>query len=248
MYTSAELKEKNLAMREGGLLVREIKKELAAFAQVGRSFLEIENKAQALIKKVGAVPNFALEPGYEWAICINKNEGMVHGIPNDYVIADGDLISIDMGILWKNYNLDTSISFVAGSTTPEKEHFLHAGQKALNKAIDAVIAGASVFDVSKAIEKTIINAGYHPSFQLTGHGVGAKLHEEPMIPNLANRGDKRKILYAGQTLAIEVMYAVGNPYVVLDADGWTYRTQDNSLSGLFEETVLVTERGAEILT
>ena len=230
------------------MLVREIKRALEEFAVVGRSFSQVEEKAQALIAAVGAEANFALEPGYKWATCINKNEGIVHGIPGEQVIEDGDLISIDMGILWRGWNLDTSLSFVAGRATGEQEMFLAAGRKALARAIEAASVGASVWDISKAIEKVIVGAGYRPVFQLTGHGVGRRLHEEPMIPNLANRGDKKKLLYAGQTLAIEVMYAMGNPYVVLDSDGWTYRTQDRSLTALFEETVVVGAAGGEILT
>jgi methionyl aminopeptidase len=243
-----DLKQKAQAMREGGLIVRRIKTQLQEFAQVGRTFLQVEARAQQLISDAGAVPNFSLEPGYHWAICINKNAGMVHGIPDHQTINDGDLISIDLGILWRDFNLDTSISFVAGHSNPAQEKFLAAGKKALAKVIAAARSGNSVFDLSKAIEKTITAAGYQPSFQLTGHGVGRKLHEDPLIPCVATRSDKKIILFTGQTLALEVMYAAGNPYVILAADGWTYETADGSLSALFEDTVLITPTGPEVLT
>ncbi|MDR0462741.1 MAG: M24 family metallopeptidase, partial [Pseudomonadales bacterium] len=186
---SSELKQKIKAMTEGGKLIRDIKLELRDFSTLGRRFIEIEDRAQELIKKVGAKPSFSMEPGYKWALCINKNAGMVHGIPDEKIIEDGDLISIDMGLVWEGYHVDTSVSFVVGTSTPEKNDFLRAGEKALAKAIDQAWPGNSVYDISKAIEKTIKSFGYNPSFQLTGHGIGKKLHEQPLIPCITSRQD-----------------------------------------------------------
>lgn len=240
--------EKYQAMREGGKHLRRIKNQLQEFAVVGRLFSEVEELAQKLIRDCGAKPNFSLVPGYKWAICINKNEGIVHGLPNETIIEDGDLISIDLGLLWQNWNLDTSISFIAGKSTPEKDYFLAVGQKALRKTIDRAMPGNSIYDLSHEIEKTIKRAGFDPSGQLAGHYIGRKLHEDPLIPCVAHKADRKKIIKIGDTMAIEVMYAMGNCDLVLAEDGWTYETRDRSWSALFEDTIIITENGAEVLT
>ena len=236
------------AMRQGGAKLKVIKKQLEEFSQIGRTFMDVEKEAQRLIKEAGAVPNFSLVPGYHWATCINKNEGIVHGIPNDTVIQDGDLISIDLGLLWDGWNLDTSISFVAGKSNYQLDAFLEAGKHALDKTIAHALAGNNIHDLSHIIEKTIRKAGYSPSYQLAGHYIGRELHEEPLIPNVPSKGDRKKIIKVGDTMAIEVMYAQGECDLVLASDGWTYETYDKSLTALFEETVLITDGEPEILT
>lgn len=243
------MSDKITAMRQGGAKLKVIKKQLADFAVPGKTFMDVENEAQRLIKAAGAVPNFSLVPGYHWAICINKNEGIVHGIPTEkIVINSGDLISIDLGLLWQGWNLDTSISFAAGQSNHQLDYFLQVGQHTLDKTITHAVAGNSVYDLSRVIEKTIKKAGFSPSFQLAGHYIGKELHEEPLIPCVPSKSDRKKILAVGDTVAIEVMYAQGDCDLVLAADGWTYETYDRSLTGLFEETILITDDVPEILT
>ncbi len=238
-----------LAMRQGGAKLKVIKKQLQGFTTVGKTFMDIENEAQRLIKAAGATPNFSLVPDYHWATCINKNEGIVHGIPTPKIIVnDGDLISIDLGLLWEGWNLDTSISFIAGQSNARLDRFLEVGQHTLDKTIAHAFPGNSIHDLSHIIDKTIRKAGFSPSYQLAGHYIGKELHMEPLIPNVPNKGDRHKIIKEGDTMAIEVMYAEGNCDLVLAADGWTYETYDRSLTGLFEETILVTADGPEILT
>jgi methionyl aminopeptidase len=242
------IQEKVVAMRVGGHKLARVRDALVKFTKAGMNFAEIEVEAQRLIKAEDCIPNFALVPGYHWATCIMRNDEMCHGIPSkDKLIRDGDLITIDVGLLYKEYNLDTTASFVIGSS-PEKEEFLAIGKKALAKAIERTKAGNTVYDVSFAMQKVIERHGYSMVYQLTGHGIGKKLHDDPAIPCIAQKSDKRKTLYEGQTICVEVMYAMGDAYLVLDKDGWTYRTEDGSLAGMIEETVLVTEKGPEILT
>ena len=242
--------QKISAMRDGGRRLALVRDELVRFTRVGMSFAEIEAEAQRLIQAQDAVPNFSLVPNYHWATCIMRNDEMCHGIPSaEKHVEDGDLITIDVGLLYQGYNLDTTVSFLVGNAiAPEKQEFLVVGKKALAKAIEQVKPGASVFDISFAMQKVVERKGYGMVYQLTGHGIGRELHEDPMIPCVAQRGDKRKILQLGQTLAVEVMYAVGDPRLELDKDGWTFRTADGSLAGMIEETVLVTENGHEVLT
>lgn len=236
-------------MRAGGKKLSRVKKALVAFAKPGLSFAQIEAEAQKLIAAEDAVPNFSLVPGYDWATCIMQNDEVCHGIPSrDKTVQDGDVITIDVGLLYQDFHVDTSVSFAVGSVSPEINTFLDTGRKSLKKAINKVKPGSTVYDISKAMQTVVERAGYGAVYQLTGHGIGTELHMEPAIPCRAHRGDKRHKLQPGDTLAVEIMYTAGDPELVLDKDGWTYQTKDSSLSGMFEETVLVTEKEHEVLT
>lgn len=236
------------AMRQGGVLLGRVKQQLVDFTKVGMAFETIEAEAQRLIKAGGAKPSFSTVPGYSWATCLMKNDELCHGIPQHKWVADGDVMTIDVGLIWDGYHLDTTTTFVVGQSQPEIEHFLDVGRRSLAKAIKKARVGNSVYDLSFAMQKVVEENGFNVVYQLTGHGVGKELHGEPEIPCFAQKSDKRIKLYEGQTIAIEIMYAAADAHLVLDRDGWTYRTEDGSLSGMFEETVLVTQAGPEILT
>jgi methionyl aminopeptidase len=244
------LKKKAEVMREGGRRLAFVRDSLAEFAQVGVNFLEIDEKAFQLIKSQSAKANFAMVPGYHWATCLMKNDEVCHGIPKKQkVIEDGDLIKIDVGLLYEGYHVDTTTSFFRGKNITEKQlEFLEVGQKSLDRAIAEAIAGNTVYDISFQMEKVLKRHNFGAVYQLTGHGIGLKLHEDPSIPCLAQKRDKKEVLYEGQTIAIEVMYTAGKPDLKVDDDGWTYRTIDRSMGGMIEETVLVTKDGPEILT
>lgn len=236
------------SMREGGKALGKIKAQLQDFVKVGTTFEAIEDKAQDLIKKAGMVPSFSTVPGYHWATCVMKNHEVCHGIPKGKRVEDGDVISIDIGLINNGYHLDTSITFPVGKVSKEVEEFLEAGRVSLKKAIEQARVGNSVYDISFAMEKPLKRKGYGVVFQLTGHGVGEELHMEPAIPCVPQRHDKRVKLTEGQTVTIENMYSMESPVLEEAADGWTYETIDGSLSGMFEETVLITKDGPEILT
>ncbi len=242
------LQPKIEAMREGGKALGVIKKQLAKFSVVGTHFEEIEQEAQRLIKEVGMKPSFSTVPGYDWATCVMKNEGVCHGIPKDGVVKDGDIMSIDVGLINNGYHLDTSITFTVGKVSREIEEFLQVGRKSLQKAIKAARVGNSVYDISKAMEKPLKRKGYGVVYQLTGHGVGKELHMDPAIPCVPDKRDRNIKLYEGQTIAIENMFCMGNSTLEEAEDGWTYRTIDGSISGMYEESVLITKDGPEILT
>ena len=240
--------QKITAMRQGGKKLAQVKAQLRAFTKVGTTFEEIEAEAQVLIAAAGAKPNFSLVPGYHWATCIMKNDEVCHGIPKNKLVESGDVITIDVGLLYQGYHLDTSFTFAVGKISTEVSAFLATGQKSLEKAIDKVKPGATIYDVSRAMQKVVERQGYGAVYQLTGHGIGEELHQDPAIPCVAQKSDKRQVLKPGQTVAIEIMYSMGDPELELDDDGWTYRTADRSLTGMFEETVLVTDQGYQILT
>ncbi len=241
------LAEKLAAMREGGARLRIVKHGLASIVRPGVTFEAIEAKAQELIAAQSATPNFSLVPNYNWATCIMRNDEMCHGIPVGKRVEESDLIKVDVGLLWQKYNLDTTITVKVGKMKPEVDEFVDTSRKALEKAISKAVVGNSIFDISYAMQSVMESAGYGMVYQLTGHGIGLKLHEEPYVPCIAQESDKHKKLYAGQTLAIEVMAAMGDASLILDKDGWTYRTRDGSWAVMMEETVEVGEK-VRILT
>lgn len=238
------------AMRAGGKILAQVRDELISSVHPGQNFQEIEDLAQKLIKKhPGATPSFSRVPGYKWATCLMKNDEVCHGIPHkDKVVAEGDLITIDVGVYFDGYHTDTSHTTYVGQPTPEITKFLETGKRAVDLAIKQAVVGKSVWHISYAMQRAIESGGYHNVYQLTGHAVGKELHEEPSIPCIADPADKRIAIKPGMTLAIETMYTVGNAALKFDKDGWTCRTKDGSMSGMFEHTILVTEGEPEILT
>lgn len=234
-------------MAEGGVKLGRVKRALSQAVKAGVSAMDIENLAVDLIKKEGAESSFKKVPGYSWATCININSGLVHGIPKaDMVFKKGDVVSVDVGIYYKGFHTDTSLT-VGIDVDPAVKKFLNVGQNALEKAIREVKADNYIFDISKAIQDEVESHGYSTVKALVGHGVGRELHEEPQIPCFVPAGDSPKI-QSGMVLAVEVMYAMGEDKVQIEKDGWTIAMRDGKISALFEETVAVTNHGPKVLT
>lgn len=224
-------------MREGEKRLTKVLAQVLKAAQPGVSFRELDQLGEVLIKKQGGKPSFKMVPGYRWTTCINVNQGVVHGIPGEYRLRPGDLVSVDMGMFYEGLHTDEAWTVEIGTKNKE---FLKAGQKALKAAIKAARPGNRVGHISQAIEREIKAAGFKPIRALTGHGVGRKLHEEPQIPcYLPGKIKATPLLKRGMTLAIEVIYAWGKPDLVLQDDGWTVETADGSLAALFEKTVIL---------
>jgi methionyl aminopeptidase len=236
-------------MAEGGSILGRIKKELADMVKEGVSSMDVEEKAVELIGKSGGEASFKKVPSYHWATCVNVNAGLVHGIPSkEVVFKKGDLVSIDVGLLYKGFHTDTSVS-VGVELSAKDEKFLGVGRDALKAAIGEAKPGNRIFDLSMAIQDTIKKAGFMPIQALVGHGVGKNLHEEPAIPCfVAGMREKSPQIVPGMTLAIEVMYTQGRPEIEIGEDGWTISVRDGKISALFEETVAVTGHGPIVLT
>lgn len=236
-------------MRMGGRLLAEIREELAGSVIPGAKPIELDARADRLIRKSGGKPSFKMVPGYHWASCITINEGVVHGIPTSKPLLEGDLVSIDIGMWYRGLHTDTATTVIAGAPTREKEAFLAVGRQALRRAIDQAVVSHRVGHISRAIQMTVEEKGYACITTLTGHGVGSRLHEDPPIPCVLNGKVKdTPLLKDGQGLAIEVIYTQGSPEMVLGDDGWTLSTKDGSLAALFEETIVVTEAEPLIVT
>lgn len=232
-------------MQEGGRIARKAVDEAVRQAKVGVTTLELSHIAEEVILSLGGVPVFKGFEGFPSAACINVNSGVVHGLPSEYKLQMGDLVSVDLGVQYKGLITDVSETFEVG--TQNEERFLSVGRRALEKAIQACVLGNHIGDISYAIQTTVEEAGYSVSRDLAGHGVGKKLHEDPYVECFGKAGKGRK-LEVGMTLAIEVIYQKGKPDLVLDKDGWTLKTKDGSLSGLFEKSVAITSHGTLVLT
>lgn len=243
--TESEIK----SMFEGGKKLARVKNELIRAVKVGVTAADIENLATKLIEKEGGQPSFKRVPGYHWSTCVNINEGVVHGIPTAQVIfRRGDVVSVDVGMYYKGFHTDTS--FTVGLDVDKKvKAFLKAGEKALEVAIAKTRVNGRIYDISEAIENNLVPLGYSPVKVLVGHGVGRDLHEDPQIPGITyGRREDSPVIPEGATLAIEVIYAMGNPDIEISDNGWTLSMRDGKISALYEETVATTKKGTIVLT
>lgn len=251
------LKDENKirAMAEGGRLLREILDQLLQVIEPGRTGEEIDQLARQLIKDAGGQPSFAMVLNYRWATCICTNDIIVHGIPSTQPFKVGDLVGIDVGMFYQGYHTDTAWSRIIDDSSSHDPHqrakfkFLETGKEALKRAISESKVGKRVGHISQIIQQTIEGAGYSVVRSLVGHGVGKRLHEPPEIPGFLSMAvADTPAISEGMTLAIEVIFTQGKSDVKYDDDGWTIRTQDGSLAGLFEKTILVSAKGPVILT
>jgi len=237
-------------LQAGQKLARAFAKTLNE-VNIGISLAQVERKALQYIKAEGGKPGFRMVDNYDWATCININQGVVHGIPDNTEVRPGDIVSLDMGLYYRGWHSDMAYTKEIRSSKHEIRNgeFLAVGEKALEKAIDQARPGNRVGHISKAIEETIGQAGYRVIPRLTGHGVGRELHQDPMIPGvLTGKVERTPKIKVGMGLAIEVIYTKGQPGIKTTGDGWTIATRDGKISSLFEKTVLVTKNGAKIIT
>lgn len=245
-------KEEAAVMAKAGKVAAKILKQLQAASVPGVSTEELNQLAEEEIKKAGMEAGFKTVENYQFAICTTPNEAVVHGLPNSYQLKEGDLLSIDLGVMSKGLHTDTAISFEvkkgqSGLVNKENDRFLKVGEKTLWKAIAMVKDGVRVGDISAVIQEGVEKEGYSIVKELTGHGVGRELHEDPLIPGFGKKGTG-PILKAGMTIAIEVIYTKGKAKIALLPDGWTIVTANGSLAAVFEQTMLVTKRGPVVLT
>ena len=234
------------AFYKGGSALGKIRRRLVGMVRPGLDLFDIETAARKLISDSGAIPNFAFVDNYGFATCLMVNDEVVHCRPRHYQIIEGDLITVDVGLEWHGWQLDTADSLLAGRAD---DKFIEIGRQALNKAILAATPGNRVGNISKEIQEVLEKNGYSAIRQYCGHGLGRQIHEEPQIPcYLDGAIIKTPLIKAGMVLAIEVMMNEGGYKVILEKDGWRSRTADGSRSAQFEHSVLVTTSGPKILT
>ena len=208
---------------------------------------ELDRIAEEFIRSVGGIPTFKGYRGYPAALCISRNDMVVHGIPGRDALADGDVVSIDVGVTLGGFVADSAWSYAVGEISDEAQRLLEACEASLMAGLEQARVGNRIGDISHAVQTVVEEAGFAVVRSLVGHGVGRDMHEEPQIPNFGEPG-RGPLLAEGMTLAIEPMITAGHPDVVLLEDRWSIVTEDGSLSAHFEHTVAVTEHGPRILT
>jgi methionyl aminopeptidase len=215
--------------------------------KAGVRSIEIEELTRSLMAKTGGVPSFLNYEGFPAATCISVNDEVVHCAPTNYRFREGDIVGLDVGLKYKGLHTDMAVTVPVGRVNQKTKKFIGVARRALDEAIEKARPGNKVGDISHAIQKIIERGGYSVVKELSGHGVGKELHEEPTIPNYGRSGEG-EILKEGMVLAIEPIINMGSREVETAVDGWKIKTQDQSLSAHFEHTILIGRKKAEILT
>lgn len=235
-------------MREAGKILAKVHEELEKEVKPGVTTGYIDRKCEELIRSFGCIPSFKGYEGFPASVCVSVNSEVVHGIPSKKkFLREGDIVSLDTGVIYKGYQSDAARTHAVGIITPEASKLIEVTKQSFFEGIKVIKPGAHLFDISAAIGDYCQGFGYGVVRDMVGHGIGKEMHEDPQIPNYrqTRRGPK---LQSGMTLAIEPMITMGDYHIIWKSDGWTVVTADGSLAAHYENTVLVTEDGAEILS
>ncbi len=240
-------KEEISSIKKSNQIVAKILTELRRMIAPGVRTKELDEYAGARVKEMKAIPAFKGYRGYPATLCTSINEEIVHGIPSSRRLREGDIISIDFGVLYEGYYGDAAVTYPVGEITPEAKKLIETAEETFFKGVEQMKPGKRISDISFAIQSYVESQGFSVIRAFVGHGIGLSLHEEPQVPNFGppGRGPKLK---SGMVLAIEPMIAMGDWNVEILDDNWTAITRDRSLSAHYEHTVAVTEKGPEILS
>jgi methionyl aminopeptidase len=234
-------------LRESNLLVSRTLAELAALIKPGISTLYLDRIAETFIRDHGAVPAFKGYGGFPNTLCTSVNEEVVHGIPSDYILRDGDIISVDCGVILNGWYGDSAYTFEVGEVAPEVKRLLDYTKASLEEGVRKAVAGNRIGDISHAVQSKAESGGYTVVRELVGHGLGKKLHESPEVPNYGKSGTGPK-MQKGLVICVEPMINAGSKETVQLRDGWTVRTADGKPSAHFEYAVAVDKDKADVLT
>lgn len=235
-------------MREAGRLLEIVHDEMGRMIRPGISTMDINIRGEKLIRKFGCVPNFLNYGGFPAAICVSVNEEVVHGIPRrDHILKEGDIVSLDAGLIYKGYHSDAARTHAVGSLRPEVQKLVDVTRQSFFEGIKKARAGNHLFDISAAIDDYVSSFGYGIVQDLVGHGIGTSLHEDPQVPNFRQNRKGMKLV-PGMTLAIEPMVNLGSWRVKWQEDEWTVVTEDRLPSAHYENTILITDGEPELLT
>jgi len=234
-------------MRESGRILAYAVKELEKMAKPGTTTLELDRAAEALILSKGGKPGFKNYDGFPYSLCASVNETVVHGYPSNYVLKNGDIIGLDLGVVYKGYNSDMAVTIPIGEVSFEAKRLINVTKKSLRLGIKKAKVGNTIGDIGNTIQRFIEDQGFGVVRELCGHGIGKKLHEDPKIPNYGKRGGGEK-LAEGMVICIEPMVTAGDYTLRKADDGYGYATRDSSLSAHFEHTIAITKKGPVILT
>lgn len=233
-------------MDEANRIVHRVLDGIAERVEAGVTTRQLDRFAEELIRSSGGVPAFLNYRGYPATLCTSINDVIVHGIPDDTPLREGDIIGVDCGVVYKGYYGDAARTFSVGSVSREAERLIAATRHALGLAVEAVRPNERLSDIGHAVQTYVESQGFSVVREFVGHGIGTSLHEDPQVPNFGEPGRGPR-LRPGLVLAIEPMVNIGSAAVAVDEDGWTARTRDGSLSAHFEYSVAVTDLGARVL-
>lgn len=235
-------------MAEAGKILERVHNELEKALRPGMSTKDVDTLGEEIIRSYGCIPSFLNYNGYPASICVSVNDEVVHGIPSkDRILQDGDIVSLDAGLIHEGYHSDAARTHAVGNISEEAKRLIEVTKQSFFEGIKLAVPGNHLFDISEAIQKYVESNGYSVVRDLVGHGIGTHLHEDPQIPNFKQRRKGMK-LRPGMTLAIEPMVNEGSYDVVWLDDDWTVVTEDGSLAAHYENTIVITEDGCEILT
>ncbi len=234
-------------IRESNGIVAEILAELKEKVQEGVTTLELDRISEELVLKKGAKPAFKGYRGYPFSLCASINEQVIHGLPSQRVLTEGDIVGLDFGVYYHGYYGDAALTVPVGKISKEASMLLKATEESLDRAIQEATVGNRLGDISAAVQKHVEAEGFSVVRDFVGHGIGRNLHEDPQIPNYGIKG-RGVALKAGMVLAIEPMVNAGTYKVRMLTDGWTAVTADGRLSAHFEHTIAITDHGPEILS
>lgn len=234
-------------IRVANLLVGKTLAEVGKNVKPGVKTIELDKIAEEFIRDNGAIPSFKGYGGFPASLCISVNEAVVHGIPGDYQLKEGDIVSIDCGTFVNGFCGDSAFTFPVGEISDQNKKLLEVTREALYKGIAAAKVGGRIGDISYAVQNHAETNGMGVVREMVGHGLGKKMHEEPQVPNYGRAGSGTKIK-SGLVICIEPMINLGDKAVVFEKDGWTVRTKDRKPSAHFEHCVAITDQGVDILS
>jgi methionyl aminopeptidase len=232
---------------EGGKILATVIKELEKMAHPGVTTKELDRAAEALILSMGAKPAFKGYDGFPYSLCASVNENIVHGLPSNYILKDGDLLKLDLGVLYKGFNTDMAITVAVGNISYEARRLINVTKKSLRLGIKKAKIGNTIGDIGNTIQRFVEDQGFGIVRDLCGHGIGKNVHEDPKIPNYGKRQSGEKLV-EGMVICIEPMVTIGSFDLKKSEDGYGYASKDNSLSAHFEHTITITKSGPKVLT
>lgn len=236
------------AMRQAGRVAAWVLDDVARYVRPGITTAELDRYGAERIAHYGGKSAFLGYRGYPCYLCISVNEVVVHGIASERRLEFGDIVSLDVGVVYRGFIGDNARTVSVGGCSPDRQRLMDVTEEALRRGVAVARPGNRVVDISRAVQEFVEGAGYSVVREFVGHGVGRSMHEEPQVPNYVDGSKRSPLLRPGMTIAIEPMVNAGGPGVRVLADGWTVVTEDGLLSAHFEHTVLVTEDGPEVLT
>jgi methionyl aminopeptidase len=240
-------KEEVKIIAEGGKILATVLREIEKMAQPGITTLELDRASEALILSAGAKPAFKNYEGFPYSLCASVNENIVHGYPSKYVLKNGDILKLDLGVSYKGFNTDMAVTVAVGDVSYETKRLINVTKKSLRLGIKKAKVGNTIGDIGNTVQRFVEDQGFSVVRDLCGHGIGKTVHEDPKIPNFGKRGGGEKLV-EGMVICIEPMVTAGDYTLRKSDDGYGYATRDNSLSAHFEHTIAITEKGARILT